>query len=344
MIDVNGIQDRFENCSTAIKNGRVQRRSNRFFERFIRILFRKIDFDAASLATLKELEGKGRVVYASFQSSAMSLLILTALLRRHGIRIPMLALGVTPYLYQEISNIIRLVIRSVRRLFSKRRRGAVGDRECITGILDDNESIVVSLLSSRIFLMRYLEKKRDPLQDIIEVQMKSEEPIFLVPELIFWNMNPERTRSYLTSQATGDRGLFSALFVTLKSVTPPSVRISSPVNLQKIIEENPGDSPELLAEKTRKFLYEIFNREKRSALGPIIKTGQEMMESVLYHPDIITTIQRLSDEREKTREKAEENGLPVSQGHCRGFFHRGGEVFSEIHDVGIPSGIRRDLL
>ena len=110
-------------------------------------------------------------------------------------------------------------------------------------------------------------------------------------------MNPERTRSFLTSQATGDRGLLSALFATTKSATPPSLRIAPPLNLKEFIEKFPGESPRLLAQRVRGRLYEIYNLEKRSALGPVIKTGQEMMESILYHPEIISTIQRLADEQ-----------------------------------------------
>ena len=61
MSDLKEVKVRFQNCSTAIKNGRVHRRSNYFFEFFIRRLFGKIDFDGASLATLKELNEKGAV-------------------------------------------------------------------------------------------------------------------------------------------------------------------------------------------------------------------------------------------------------------------------------------------
>lgn len=308
MKDLKVVKARFRNCSTPIKNGRVLRRSNFFYERIIRYLFWRIDFDGASLSTLKELEGKGRIVFASFQSSATGLLILTSLLRRHGLRVPMLAMGVTPFLYQDISNMVRLVFRSLRRFFLGGRFRPVADRECIRGIIDDHESVVVSLLSRKLFLTRYLEKRSDPLQDIIEIQMESAEPIFLVPELIFWNMNPERTRNFLAMRATGDRGLLSALFTTSRSVTPPSVRIAPPINLKEMIDKSAGESPRLVARRVRQHLFELYNLEKRSALGPVIKTGQEMMESVLYHPDIINAIQAVAEEKgqsvRKLRRKA----------------------------------------
>jgi len=297
MKDLHAVKARFRNCSTAIKNGRVLRRSNFVYERIIRFLFWKIDFDGASLSTLKELEGKGRIVFASFQSSSSALLILTSLLRRHGFRVPMLALGVAPFLYQRMSNVVRLVFRSLRRFFLGGRFRPVADRECIRGIIDDHESVVVSLLSRKLFLWRYLEKRSDPVQDIIEIQMESPEPIFLVPELIFWNMNPERTRNFIAMRATGDRGLLSALFTTIRSATHSSVRVSTPINLKEMVDQYSGESPRLVTRRVRQRLFEIYNLEKRSALGPVLKTSHEMMESVLYHPDIINAIQAVAEEK-----------------------------------------------
>lgn len=300
MSDLKEVKLRFQNCSTAIKNGRVHRRSNYFFEFFIRRLFRKIDFDGASLATLRELDEKGHLVFASFHSSTTSLLILTSLLRRHGLKVPMLAMGIRPYLYQMLSNTVRLVFRSLRRLFLGKKFRPVADLECIRGVLRDREGVIVSVLSKKLFLLRYLEKRRDPLQDVIEIQKELETPVYLVPQLIFWNMNPEKTRTFLASRATGDRGLFSALFATYKSVTPPSMRIAPPLNLKEFMAEHPDDSPRLLAQRVRQKLLEIYNLEKRGALGPVIKTYQEMMESVLYHPNIIEAIKKLSSEQGKS--------------------------------------------
>ncbi len=319
MKDLRTVKMRFENCSTAIKNGRVHRRSNLFFEIFVRLLFRRVDFDGASMATLRDLQEKGHIVYASFQGSATSLLILTSLLRRHGFRVPMLALGITPYLYQEVSNAVRLIFRSLRRLFLGGRFRPMADRDCIKGIVKDREGVVVSLLSRRLFLMRYLEKRADPFQDIIEIQKEMEDPIFLAPQLIFWNMNPERTRSFLTSQATGDRGLISGLFTTMKSATPPSMRIAPPIDLKEFIASRPQDSPRLLAQRLRRRLFEIYNLEKRGALGPVIKTGQEMMESVLYHSNIIEMVKRQAEEQGRSERRLRKKAYRYYRGIAADF-------------------------
>ncbi|MCX7679714.1 MAG: 1-acyl-sn-glycerol-3-phosphate acyltransferase [Spirochaetes bacterium] len=294
MRDRHEMNRRFQNCSTAIKNGRIHRRSNYFFEFFIRILFRKIDFDAVSLAMLKELDAKSNIVFASFHTSATSLLIFTSLLKRHGFNVPVLAIGIRPYAYQMFLNVVRFIFRSLRRFIIGKKFQPVADFDCIKSIVKDRKGLIVSVLSKKLFLLRYFEKRRDPFQDLVEIQKSADEPIFLVPQLIFWNMNPEKTKTFLASRATGDRGLFSALFATHKSITPPSVRIASPLNLKEFIDQHPIDSSRLLAQRVRQKLFEIYNLEKRSALGPVIKTYQELMESVLYHPALIDAIKRIS--------------------------------------------------
>jgi glycerol-3-phosphate O-acyltransferase len=64
--------------------------------------------------------------------------------------------------------------------------------------------------------------------------------------------------------------------------------------------EYPEDSPRLLAQRVRQKLLEIYNLEKRGALGPVIKTYQEMMESVLYHPAIMDAVKKLAAEEGKS--------------------------------------------
>jgi len=281
-------------------NRKVMRRSNLFFGKIIKFLFRKLDFDEESLLTLKSFEEKGTLVYASFQSSATSLLIFLNLLNKHDLKKPVVAVGVRQYFFQFISEYFKRMMQFISGIFKKQTGSFSTNKEVFKSIVEARESMLISLLSEQLFIKRFIDIKTDVLQYLIEVQMEQEDPIYVFPQLIFWNRNPERTRSLTTLKATGDKGLFAALFTILKSGTPPFVRVSHPVNLKEEIELAKTDDSKQLARQIRNKLIETYNKEKRTILGPVIKTQQELMEKVLYHQNVLSVI-----EEEKTSKRSE---------------------------------------
>ncbi|MCU0848600.1 MAG: 1-acyl-sn-glycerol-3-phosphate acyltransferase [Spirochaetes bacterium] len=289
--------------SSFITNSIVERRSNLFFERFIGIFFRNLDLDKESLLNLKESDGKGKRVYVSYQSSTTSLLVFINILRRHGLLVPVLALEFTPYLLQIISSTLKRTYRGIYDFFHKRKSVPVSDLDCIKAALDENTPLIISLLSKKFFLSRYMEVKTDILQDLIEIQKKTDEPIFLYPKITFWNSNPERTKTFLAMRATGDLGFLSAAFAVLKSLTPSFIRISPPINLKQEMADSASEDSRQMARNLRNRLLEIYNREKRAILGPVIKTQQEMMEKVLYHRNIIEVIESVGVEEGKSEKR-----------------------------------------
>ncbi len=284
-------------------SGHVNRKSNLFIEKILRLLhFRRMNFDQESIALLKEYQQKGSTVFASFQSHNTSLLILVNLLRQHSFKIPELVLGYKPYFFQNIIDSFRKIFFFFGKFFSKDRFPEVSDEQYIREAIAGGNSIVVSLLSRKLFRRRYLDIKTGAIQHLIEIQKNSEEPIYIFPQMIFWNRNPERTRAFMTMRATGDRGFLSGLFTIFKSGTPPFMRISVPINLKEEIENSSTDDVREIERNVRNKLMECYNHEKRSILGPVIKTQQELMERVLDHKNVLDTISEIL-EKEKTTEK-----------------------------------------
>ncbi len=283
-----------KNWSPFIKRSLVDRYSNRIIGTIIRLLFGKVNFDSESLINLNQKREKGSVVFASFETSQTSLLIFTNLLKKHGINIPLVALGFVPYIVQNISNTLRKAYGYITGIFRKKKGEPVPDDESIQEILE-NHPIALSLLSKKVFFRRYVELKADTLSYLVEIQMRSEKPVYIFPKIMFWNMNPERTKTLITSKPTGDRGFLGGLFTIIKSRTPAFVRISAPLNLKEEIEKSGSDDPIHIAGLLRTKLLDIFHHDKRTILGPVIKTRREMMEKVLYHENILSAIRELSE-------------------------------------------------
>ena len=294
--------------SSYINNSVVKRKSNIFMEKIIGLFFRKVDFDSESLTTIQDCSNRGSVVYVSYQSTVTSLLILNNLLKKHNLTAPYLALDFKPYVLQVFSNFFKRFFRFLTKIFSRKKLEKISDNEYLEYIIQDNRTFILSLLSRKLFKRRYLDIESDNIQFLIEIQKKIDTPIFILPKLMFWNRNPERTRGLLGARATGDRSMISAIISNVRSATPAFVRVSEPINLKEEMENYSVTESREIARHLRNKLLEGYNHEKRSILGPVIKSQQEMIEKVLYHNNTLDTIKGLIvDEKaseKKLRKKA----------------------------------------
>ena len=301
------MQNNIKPCSTAMSNSLVDKGLNRFMSGIIGRLFRKVDFDSESLTTLKEISTKGILVYASYHNSNTSLLILNYLLKKHGLPVPFLALGFKSYMIQKITDFFKKIPQTF--IVSKNRNNqAVSDQDFIHDLLASGESIAFSFYSRDLFTRRYVDRGTDVIQWLLNIQEKSSDPIYLLPQIIFWNRNPEKSKTIVTSKATGDRSLFSAFFTIKKSITPPFMRVSTPLNLKDVLADEPLKQNEERARLIRTKFMEIYDNEKRTVLGPVIKTQQEMMDEVLSHKNVLDEINKEASQRsgaeKKLRKKA----------------------------------------
>lgn len=276
--------------SRYISNSIVHTRVNDVIEKLAGLFFRGVTFDSESAQTLANYRGKGRSVYVSFQSSSTPLFILVNLLRKSGAPVPDLALDFTPSLPQMIVNLGTAASYLFKKYILRKKIEKISDFDYIRGLIQGNRALILSLLSRKLFIRRYIEIKSDTIQYLVEVQKLIDEPIFIFPQMLFWNQNPERTHSLVTARATGDRGFISGLLTVLKSTTPSFVRIPPPLNLKEEISRSMNDDPKQIARRIRYRLLEIYNNEKRTILGPVIKSQQEMMEKVLYHKNVLDDI------------------------------------------------------
>lgn len=288
--------------SAQLFNGLVFEKINPLLEKLVKFLFRKITFDNESLETLKKYSAES-VVFASFHTSNLSLLLLYVLLKRYNFNTPKFALEYNPFLLQSVKYIFRRITKPFYVLFSKESKTNRIDADFIEMLLREKDSILVSLLSKRYFLKRYMETKHDSLVFLIDIQKKTEQPIYLFPQIIFWSMNPERANSFLNSETTGNRGFISGWLATKRTATPSYVRIAQPINLKEEIEAAGTDESRHIAIMLRNKLLEIYHYEKRSVLGPVIKTRQAMMEKVLYHKNVLNEIDRLHNEKNISESK-----------------------------------------
>ena len=280
-----------------------------FVLRLVSLLFKKVDFDSESITTLQEHEGRGKHIFVSYQYNSSSLLLLTSLLRKHALPVPRAALDFRINMFIKLKMFLRAAGMVVRGFFVKDLPQAEDDFSVIKREVLEHRGIVMSLLSKKLFWRRYVGIESDSLQSIVELQQSTDEPVLLFPQIMFWNRNPERTKRIFTSRATGDRGGLSAVATVLFSATPAFMRISTPLNIKEEIEQSSADEPKEIARKIRNKLLDVYSHEKRSILGPVIKSQQEMMEKILYNDNVLRVVESQAENMKAGREKLRKKAL-----------------------------------
>ncbi len=260
---------------------------------------KRAEIDESSLNKIREYSGKGHVVYCSYQSSNYALLFLYKLLSRNSVTPPEFALEYNPFLLQESEYLYKRMQRFFKRIFLGKKYKDVFESGYLQNLIYNDRPVLFPLLSQQFFLKRYLEKKYDSLVFFIELQQKTEKPIFIFPHIIFWNRNPERTSKILKFSPTGNIGLIRGI---LNSATPSYATIIDPVNIKEFISKYPPESSFVTALRLRDELLNLYHTEKRIVLGPVLRSKSEMMEMVLYHKNVLNRIDELSkDDNKKLR-------------------------------------------
>jgi len=149
--------------SLYIQNSMIDTAVNGFAGKAGSVFFRNIEFDSESLKTLQEYNGKGRAVYVSFQSTNTPLMILVNLLKKHGLRTPELALDFTPNILHVIVNFFNALSVYYNKLAGKKKYEKISDFDYLLNFLREDRAIILSLLSRKLFIRRYIDINSDTL-------------------------------------------------------------------------------------------------------------------------------------------------------------------------------------
>jgi glycerol-3-phosphate O-acyltransferase len=145
---------------------------------------------------------------------------------------------------------------------------------------------MLSLVSRKGFYGRFIKAKTDPIQYLIELQKTTERPIHIIPQLMFFSRNPHRSIPTLTDILFGPEdnpGRLRRLFALFKNPGKVFFEVSEPLNLKTYLQnESMRNQPiEYQSLVLRRNLLVQLNRHRQTITGPILKTRQELKESIL---------------------------------------------------------------
>ena len=239
----------------------------------------RVSIAEESVTALQSLSEKGVIVYALKNKSQLNCLIIRDLAKKKGIERPVYCHGINVMLWQPFVKALKVIIS---RFFHNPYKSSYLKR-----ITTDTASSIIYLRGSSYIGTRGIQ---DPLLQLIDAQNEMDIPIFLIPQLVAYGRRREKKDKSFWELIFGEvenPGMLRRVITFLRFSKKAFVISCEPVNLARFLEENSDKSLGTIAYLLRRDLIERINTEKRSIVGPLLKSREEIVGMVLRDAELI---------------------------------------------------------
>ncbi|MBE9547657.1 MAG: 1-acyl-sn-glycerol-3-phosphate acyltransferase [Proteobacteria bacterium] len=275
-------------------------RQNRFplFWLFSRVL-RRVELAEEHVEELSKLSKRGVVVYALKNKSRLNCLILRELSFRKGIQRPVYCHGISMIIWQPFFPAVRVFLSHLFHFIFKKTILNPDKTEYLKRITLDKSSSIIYLRGSEFMGSKYV---RDPIIQLINAQRELDVPVYLVPELVAYGRRREKKDKTLLNILFGQRGNPGALrrlITFLRNSKRASVISARPINLAEFIKKNEDLSEEDISCSLRRELIDRIDGEKRAIVGPVLKSREEIIGTVLRDGDLVEFMEDMAADGKK---------------------------------------------
>jgi glycerol-3-phosphate O-acyltransferase len=279
-----------------------------FLERFFSGVF--MGGDQADI--VKNIPAGAIIVYTTKYKSRFKFLFAHTRYRQLRLPVPQLAFDYAIYFWQPLSRIFRICLAYLDELVRKRRILNPYRSEYYQRELTVSGCAMLSLVEKKDFYRRFVKQQVDPLVYLIKMQRKIDRPIYLVPQLMFFGKKPLPAMPSLvdtffgTSQQPGTLRKIVTLFRHPGKIF---VEISQPLNLRQWLAQpvHADKTVSYQALRLRRQLLLQHNRHRQSITGPVLKSSQELKESILTSDRIQAFIKKHAASRQEPIYKIRKN-------------------------------------
>jgi glycerol-3-phosphate O-acyltransferase len=286
---------------------RIEGRYGFILKVVFRVLFSRVRFIPQHVERLRDLAERGTLVYVLRSRSTLESLLCHYQALQEGLPAPVYAYEKRLTLFFSLGSLMRDLLRKIRKAFGTKRQWQRKETAArgIEDKLRKGQSVILYLQDLESFERRFLKSGVDPFQEVMQAQLSSERPIFLVPMMIIWDRLQQASRFHLDEVMVEQRRPPSdsrVLFNFLRFFRRDSyISQAAPLNLKAYLSVHAGERLETLAIQLRRELLERLKTERRIVTGPIARSRQEIMERVLLDERVQHAIQR----------RAKRKGRPV---------------------------------
>ncbi|MCF8068137.1 MAG: 1-acyl-sn-glycerol-3-phosphate acyltransferase [Desulfobacterales bacterium] len=262
-----------------------------------------ITIDGKQLEKIKNLQDDAIYIYVSKFQSNFEYLFFHTRYQEENLPIPEISLGYKIHLWQPYKRVFKIILAHIDYLIKNRKLLNPYENGYIRDALLNGKSAFVPLVEPKAFQNRFIKAKTGPIQYLVELQRTTERPIYIIPQLLFFGRKPMRSSRrpimdilFGTEQKPGRIRRFFTLF---KNPGEVFAEISEPVNLKAFVEsENNREkyTSELSIILRRQLLTQL-NRHRQSITGPVLKSRDEIKESILTNDRLDTFMNQYAKKR-----------------------------------------------
>lgn len=288
--------------------------SGRFSALFLQRLFSGVYMGGEQIDIVRNIPENAIIVYTAKYKSRFEFLFAHTRFRELRLPVPQLVFDYGSFFLQPLSRVLRTGLAYLDVLVNQRRiqnpyRSDYYGRELLKSGCG-----MLFLVEKKGFYRRFVKKRTDPLDYLIHLQKRIDRPIFLVPQLMFFSKKPMPSIPSLIDTLFGTSqhpGTLRKLFTLFRHPGKTFVELSHPLNLRQWLEQ--GDqadkSQDYQALQLRRRLLLRHNRHRQSITGPVLKSNEELKESILTGDRMRSFIEKHAHSRQepvqKIRKKAD---------------------------------------
>ena len=274
-----------------------------FLTWFLYRLFKKVSVDETAKQGLKQMQREGTVVYAIKYRGQLDYLLCHYNFRKRRLPYPRVAFDLNISMLLPFKHFVKLIFSQLAFLFKYGRRPNPYQTSFYKTAIKKRTTALIFLIDPKRFVRKFIHAEKDHLQFLLETQREMERPVFLVPELILYEKSPERDYTTLGKILFGYKeqaGFVRKIVLFFRHHRQAFIDFGQPLNLKTFLDRQDPQRPipEMAAE-IRNRLIESIDNQKRIALGPIMKSRQQLKEIVLMDERVRERIEQIASTQKR---------------------------------------------
>jgi len=249
-------------------------------------LFRGVFMGAEQADIIKNIPENAIIVYTTKYKSGFDFLFAHTRYRQQRLPVPQLVFDSEIYLWQPLSRAFRVCLAYLDELIQRHRihnpyRSGYYERALLS-----SGCALLPLVEKKGFYRRFVKEKIDPLRYLIEIQKRTDRPVYLVPQLFFYTKKPLPAEPSLLDMFFGSSqrpGKIRKIVTLIRHPGKIFVELSQPLNLRQWLSQPAytDRSDDYMALQLRRELLLQHNRHRQSITGPVLKSSEEIKEAIL---------------------------------------------------------------
>ena len=244
--------------------------------------FTHVRFSAEAEAELRARSEAGFLVHVQRTSSWVNFLYLAWALTLRGLRPVRAVVNLRPWLVRPFRRTAQTGDCGARLAYAVRKKG----------------SALVFLQSTVLGRALGRPGPDNPFPALVALARKSEQPVFLIPELFVWEKWNVRLKPAWADYVFGSPeapGFLHSVLAFFRNYKRAQFRVGQAIDLTAMVKANADESDSVLARKVRSTLHVHLARETRTVFGPPFKPPERVVDETLRDRALRRSLQVISE-------------------------------------------------